>query len=309
MNYNLEEMRLEMKVDSIIGDLSNKSSIDTYRILQEYLMSKRLESCSGNTICTYSSALINFVKTMDKPISEISTNDIRQYLIQYSDTHSIKKIGLENIRRYLSGFFKWCYDEKYIADNPMVRVRKIKIDKVIKKPFTDEEIARMKDAANQSCCRDAAILNLLITSGLRVSEVSGLDIRDVDLLEREGVCYGKGSKERIFYFDSLTKILIEKYLTERMDDNPSLFVSRMYPYRRLNRGGIEYIIDKIAETAKVNDAYPHRFRRTFATSMIYKGVPIEQVKEMLGHDKIDTTLIYAIVNERDIKMNHRRYMS
>ena len=308
MNYNLEEVRLEMKVDNIINSLSNNTSIDTYRVLQDYLICKRLESCSGHTICTYSSILITFVKAMDKPLAEITTNDIRAYLEEYSAKHNIKKIGLENIRRCLYGFFKWCCEEKFIDDNPMTRIRKIKCPKVIKKPYSDEELARMKDVAIRTCCRDAAIINLLITSGLRVSEVSGLDIRDLDLDEKDGICYGKGAKERVFYYDSFTKIVIERYLSERLDDNPALFVSRMYPYKRLDRGGIEYIVNKIAEKANVSDAYPHRFRRTFATNMIYKGAPIEQVKEMLGHDKIDTTLIYAIVNQRDIKLNHRRYM-
>ena len=153
------------------------------------------------------------------------------------------------------------------------------------------------------------MIEFLNSSGVRVSELCSLDIDDIDFSSNEGIVFGKGSKERIIYFDSRTKVHLEKYLQSRNDDIPALFISSKPPYRRLTPSGVEFIVKRLGETAGIEKCHPHRFRRTLATRLIDRGVPIEQVQKILGHNKLDTTLIYAQVNQTNVKLNHSKFCS
>ena len=287
-------------------DSGDKRTKSKYLILKDFLLAKKLEGCSIKTIRLYYDCLFSFTVRMKNSFADITTQDIRGYLNLYNETHDVSNITLDNMRRIFSTFFEWLHQEDYIDKNPVKKIKRIKIDKVVKKPFTDEEIEHLRDACNN--LRDLALIDLLNSSGIRVSELCGLNRDDIDLNKREGIVFGKGAKERIIYFDAKTKIHLEDYLMRRMDDNPALFVSLRYPYRRLQKSGVEILLKDVGARAGVNDVYPHRFRRTLATNLIDKGVPIEQVQQILGHTKIDTTLIYAIVNQNNIKMNHGRFI-
>lgn len=284
----------------------DKKSRSKYLILKDFLLAKKLEGCSNKTIRLYYDCLFNFTVKLNKPIGEITTQDIRSYLNIYNENHDVSNTTLDNMRRIFSSYFEWLHQEDYIDKNPVKKIKRIKVDKVVKKPFTDEEVEHLRDACNN--IRDLALIDLLNSSGVRVSELCGLNRDDIDLTKREGVVFGKGAKERVIYFDAKTKIHLEHYLMRRLDDNPALFVSLRYPYRRLQKSGVEILLKEIGNRAGISDVYPHRFRRTLATNLIDKGVPIEQVQQILGHTKIDTTLIYAIVNQNNVKMNHGRFI-
>lgn len=283
-----------------------KRTRSKFLILKDFLLAKKLEGCSNATIKLYYDIIFHFIIAIKKDIQDISTSDIRSYLNIYSDSHDITNSSLDNMRRVFSSFFEWLVQEDYIVKNPVKKIKRIKIDKIVKKSFTDEEIVRLKDACRN--IRDLALIELLNSSGIRVSELCSLNRDDIDLSNREGVVFGKGAKERVIYFDADTKIHLENYLSKRIDDSPALFVSLRYPYKRLQKSGVEILIKDIGVRAGVDDVYPHRFRRTLATNLINKGMPIEQVQQILGHNKIDTTLIYAIVNQNNVKMNHERFM-
>ena len=277
-----------------------------YKILKSFLLAKKFEGCSVETLKGYFNVLFNFIQYIDVSLIDVKSDDIRKYLVYYQETHNVKPITVESMRRVLLSFYTWLFNEEYIVKNPVAKIKKIKVQKTIKKPFTDEELEKIKDACN--CYRDLALVEFLYSSGIRVSELCALDIGDMDFSNRETVVYGKGGKERVVYFDAKTKLHLQRYINLRTDTNPALFVRRKYPFARIDKGGIEFILKELGEKAEVNDVHPHRFRRTFATNLLDKGVPIEQVQILLGHSKIDTTLIYASINQQSVKLNHSKYM-
>lgn len=275
-------------------------------ILRAFLSTKKFEGCSSATLNGYCSVVYSFLYSLTKSPLEVKASDIRNYLIDYQRENRCSNRTLDNMRLVISSFYNWLENENYIVKNPSKKIKRIKYDKVVLQPFSDEEMEALRDACTNY--RDLSIIEFLYSSGCRVSEACSLDKGDIDFIKREAIICGKGKKERIIYFNAKAKIHIMRYITKRIDNNPALFVGLKYPYRRLDRGGIEFICKEIGERANVPHCHPHRFRRTLATNLIDKGVPIEQVQTLLGHSKIDTTLLYANVNQQNVKANHSRHV-
>lgn len=246
------------------------------------------------------------LESVNKSIKHIVTDDIRTYLTNYKENKNAGKVTIDNIRRILSSFFSWLEDEDYILKSPVRRIHKVKTAKVVKDIYSDETLELMRD--NCTTKRDLAIIDLLASSGMRVGELVSLDRDDINFNERECVVFGKGSKERLVYFDARTKIHLQNYLDERSDNNSALFVSLKAPYERLQIGGVESRLRELGKKLNLTKVHPHKFRRTLATSAIDKGMPIEQVQQLLGHQKIDTTMHYAMVKQQNVKIAHRRYI-
>lgn len=275
-------------------------------ILRTFLVTKKFEGCTPSTLNGYYNILYGYLYSLDKSPLEAKASDIRAYLIGYQNEHQCSNRTLDNMRLVFSSFYNWLENEGYIVKNPLKRIKRIKYDKVILQSFTDEEMESLRDACRT--CRELAIIEFLYSTGCRVSEVCALDKSDVNFVHRETIIFGKGKKERVVYFNAKAKLYILKYLSTRSDNNPALFVTKKYPYRRIERSGIEFICKKIGDKAGVEHCHPHRFRRTLATNLIDKGVPIEQVQTLLGHSKLDTTLLYANVNQSNVKTNHSKHV-
>ena len=241
-----------------------------------------------------------------KPVIHLRTDDLRNYLAEYQSANGCSKGNLDNIRRILSSFFSWLEEEDFVLKSPVRRIHKIKQPKIVKETYSDEALERMRDECENA--RDLAIVNLLASTGMRVGELVGLDRDDVDFKNRECVVFGKGSKERVVYFDARTKIHLENYLASRTDDNPALFVSLLKPHQRIALSCVEIRIRKLGKKLGLSRAHPHKFRRTLATRAIDKGMPIEQVQRLLGHTKIDTTLQYAMVDQNNVKLSCRKFI-
>lgn len=188
----------------------------------------------------------------------------------------------------------------------MRRIHKIRTGKIVKEIYTDESMEIMRDKCKE--IRDLAIIDLLSATGMRVGELVKLNIEDIDFNERECIVQGKGDKQRRVYFDARTKIHLQNYLDSRNDDNKALFVSLIEPYNRLKISGVEIRMRSLGRRLNINKVHPHKFRRTLATRAIDKGMPIEQVQHLLGHQKIDTTLQYAMVSQNNVKISHRKYI-
>jgi site-specific recombinase XerD len=244
--------------------------------------------------------------TVDKPVREIGTDDLRNYLAYYQKERSSSKVTIDNMRRIFSSFFGWLEDEDYILKSPVRRIHKIKAEKTIKDTFSDEGVERLRDACKE--IRDLAMIDLLSSTGMRVGELVRLNREDINFHERECVVLGKGNNERVVYFDARTKIHLLNYLEGRRDNNPALFVSLALPHERMMIGGVETRLREIGKRADLPKVHPHKFRRTLATRAIDKGMPIEQVQRLLGHVKIDTTMHYAMVNQANVKTSHRKFI-
>ena len=271
-----------------------------------FIVAKRIEGCSEKTLTYYRKTIEAMLSGIGKTPQQITTDDLRKYLTSYQVQRKSSKVTIDNIRRILSSFFSWLEDEDFIVKSPVRRIHKIKTAKVIKDTYTDEALEQMRDSCTTA--RDLAIIDLLASSGMRVGEMVTLNRDDINFIERECVVFGKGNKERLVYFDARTKIHLQNYLESRTDDNPALFVSLKAPYERLMIGGVETRLRELGKRLNLPKVHPHKFRRTLATTAIDKGMPIEQVQQLLGHQKIDTTMHYAMVKQQNVKLAHRKYI-
>lgn len=275
-------------------------------LVQIFLSAKRVEGCSDKTVLYYDSTIRNVLNAVGKDVREVTTDDLRIYLDRYQSANGVSKVTIDNIRRILSSFFAWLEDEDYITKSPVRRIHKVKTCKTVKETYSDEALELMRD--HSECVRDLAIIDMLASTGMRVGELVKLDRNDIDFANRECIVLGKGNKQRKVYFDARTKIHLQRYLNGRKDDNPALFVTLQRPYNRLQISGVEIRLRRLGEKLNLNKVHPHKFRRTLATMAIDKGMPIEQVQQLLGHQSVDTTLQYAMVNQSNVKQSHRRYI-
>ena len=276
-------------------------------LLGAFISSKKVEGCSDKTIHYYKSSIEKLIATVKKNVSDISTNDIRCYLAEQQEQRGLSKVTIDNLRRIYSSFFSWLEDEDYITKSPVRRIHKVRTDALVKEVLTDENIEVLRDSCQE--LRDIAMIDLLLSTGMRVGELVKINREDIDFQERQCVVFGKGNKEREVYFNARTKIHLKKYLEQRTDTNPALFVSLHEPHTRLTISGVEVRLRQLGKKVNLNKVHPHKFRRTLATMAIDKGMPIEQVQKMLGHVKIDTTLHYAMVNQTNVKMAHRKFLN
>ncbi len=272
-----------------------------------FIATKRLEGRSEKTLALYRFNIEKMLEMSEKNVCVMDTDDIRGYLYGYQERNGVSKATVDNVRRNLSGFFKWLEDENYIFKSPLRRIHKIKLTIPVKETYADEDLEKLRDDCEE--LRNLAIIDLLYSTGIRVGELVNLDIEDINFEERECVVLGKGDKERIVYFDARTKLHLKKYLNARMDSNPALFVAIKRPHHRLHSGGVEIMLRKMGIKCEVGNVHPHKFRRTMATTAIDKGMTIEQVHRLLGHEKIDTTLQYAMIKQSNVKMAHKKFIS
>lgn len=275
-------------------------------LLTLFLTAKEVEGCSPKTIAYYESTLQHMTKALAKPYTRISSDDLRGYLNRYENERHAGKVTIDNIRRIMSSFFAWLEDEDYIVKSPVRRIHRVKTAVIAKEVLSDENLETLRDRCGT--LRDLAIVDILASTGMRVGELVGLNIADVNLQERECLVTGKGNKQRPVYFGARTKLHLTAYLQSRNDSNPALFVALNGDGDRISIGGIESRLRRLGKDAGINRVHPHKFRRTLATHAIDKGMPIEQVQKLLGHARIDTTMHYVMVNQNNVKASHRRYL-
>lgn len=190
--------------------------------------------------------------------------------------------------------------------SPVRRIHKVRSEITVKETISDEQLETLRDNCTE--LRDLAMVDFLASSGVRVGELVRINRSDIDFGERQCVVLGKGNKERTVYFNARAKIHLQNYLASRTDSSEALFVSLAAPFNRLTISGVEYRIRQLGKSSNIGRLHPHKFRRTMATMAIDRGMPIEQVQRLLGHVKIDTTLHYAMVNQNNVKIAHRKYL-
>lgn len=277
------------------------------KIVRRFLTVKHLAGCSEHTVKTYQFHLQKLALNLRCPLQDLDTNDLRCFLAAYKEKRKVSNVTLENMRLCLSSFFGWLYEEGLIKKNPMRRIGRIKADKVIKKPFSGEEMERIRMNCQRE--RDLAILEFLYSTGVRVSEAVRLNRDQINFNQSECVVFGKGGKERTVYLNSKACIHLRRYLDSRTDDNPALFVGIKKPHQRLSKEGIEAILRGIGRSSGVDHVHPHRFRRTMATNALNRGMPVQEVRQLLGHEKMDTTMIYCTVSQEGVKLSHKKFIA
>lgn len=302
LKHNLSRYEIQQRTDSTTED----ASTENMQLTDAFLSAKRIEGCSEKSLSYYRKTIETMSEKIGKGITHITTNDLRSYLTGYQTERKSSKVTIDNIRRILSSFFSWLEDEDYILKSPVRRIHKVKTAVTIKETYTDEALETMRDHCDS--LRDLALIDMLASTGMRVGELVLLNRDDINFEERECVVFGKGSKERMVYFDARTKIHLQNYLDQRTDSNNALFVSLKAPYERLQIGGVESRLRELGKRLSLPRVHPHKFRRTLATMAIDKGMPVEQLQRLLGHQRIDTTLQYAMVKQSNVKIAHRKYI-
>lgn len=306
---NISQMKKlqETLLKHLAENEAKTEEIPNIEYLKMFIDAKQIEGCSERTLQYYRVTIEHMLGSIDTPIRKITTDEIRGYLVDYQKVNNCSKVTVDNVRRNMSSFFSWLEEEDYILKSPMRRIHKIKTKQPVKETITDEMIEKLRD--NCTCVRDLAMIDLLYSTGIRVGELVGLNISDIDFEERECIVFGKGDKERRVYFDAKAKLHLQEYIESRTDNNPALFVTLDAPHARLKISGVEIRVRELGRKLNIDKIHPHKFRRTMATRAIDKGMPIEQVQKILGHSQIDTTMQYAIVNQNNVKVSHRRYIA
>ena len=257
---NIAQMKKLQEV--LIKNLSDarpeKEQISNQEYLKMFIEAKQIEGCSARTLQYYQVTIEHLLKNIDTVIRKITTDKIRTYLAEYQQRNNCSKVTVDNVRRNISSFFSWLEEEDYILKSPMRRIHKIKTKQPVKEIISDEMIERLRD--NCRCSRDLAMIDLLYSTGIRVGELVGLNISDIDFEERECVVYGKGDKERRVYFDAKAKLHLQNYINSRTDTNPALFVTLDSPYERLKISGVEIRVRELGRKLNIEKIHPHKFR-------------------------------------------------
>ena len=271
-------------------------------LLDCYVSAMKVECRSQKTIDRYVYVIGKMMEFVKVPTRRVSVYHLRNYLTHEKE-RGICEQTLEGYREIFSAYFNWLQRENLIDRNPCVNLGVIKVPKKEKKTYTDAELERL----NWFCgnIRDRAILHFLRSTGCRISEITGLNRDQVNLELLECVVHGKGNKERTVYLDEVAGMILAEYLNGRIDDVPALFINKQHD--RLNPGGVRAMLNKLAEKAGVAHVHPHKFRRTLATGLARHGMPIQEVAKVLGHEKLDTTMKYVVLNKDDVKASYRRY--
>lgn len=311
-----DEMKLilsELEIFSSNYDISKKETALTvyepfipecYRI---YMVSKKIEGLSQETLRTYDLYLRDFLYSISKPLDSITANDIRVYLYQYQQKNDVGNRTMDGRRLVINTFLQWCTDEGYITKNVCKQIHPIKYEAKIREPLTGIEMELVRDACKTY--REKAIIETFYSTGCRVSELARLQKSDIDFKKGEVHLFGKGSKHRISYLNAKAEVALKKYLYSRNDENLSLFISDRKPYHAIQKTTIEQIVRKIGERSGIGRrVYPHLIRHTTATDALERGMNVAEVQKILGHEKLDTTMIYAKVCQENVKYNHKRYI-
>lgn len=293
---NEELISFEMEHGHISGDH------EFYEVLKMFLESKRIEGCSEKTIKHYQYILKRMQELLDIPLRSITVFHLRSYLMKEKE-RGVSDRTLDGYRDVFRSFFGWSTVEGFIEKNPCNNLSKIKFTKKVLTPYSDIEIERLRSKCNSE--RDKAIIMFLLATGCRISEVCSINVDDLDFHNLECTVLGKGNKERTVYFDDVTAMIVQDYLKTRSDSLDALFVGK--GGHRLLPGGVRTMLNHLAEKAGVEHVHPHRFRRTLATNLINRGMSVQEVAKILGHENINTTMTYIYVDKNNVKTSYRKY--
>ena len=277
--------------------------IDSNDLLQAFLDTKLIEGRSEKTIEQYRYILTKMFKRINVQVRQVTVFHLRSYLMKLKAEGKSDQT-LENERSVFSSFFTWLYNEHLLDENPAANLSPIKCQKKVKVPYSDVDLEKLKEAC--TCSRDKAILCFLFSTGCRISEVCQLNREDIDFNNKECTVLGKGNKERTVFLDDVTVMLLKRYLYDRMDEYPALFVGKGTD--RMTPGGVRRVLKKLEKASGVENVHPHRFRRTLATDLIDHGMPIQEVATILGHEKLDTTMTYVYISKNSVRSSYNKYM-
>lgn len=282
--------------------IKTTAEIITDDLLDAYTSALEVGGRSAKTIERYRYILSKMMAAVNTPTRSITVYHLRKYLADEKE-RGISDRTLEGYRQVFSAFFSWLQRERLIDTNPCLNLSPIKYTKKQKDIYSDADFEKLK--MNCETVRDRAIICFLQSTACRISEMTALNRGDVDLRTLECKVLGKGNKERIVYLNQVAGMMLKEYLDQRTDDCEALFIGK--GTTRMTPHGIRKMLKNLGCDAEVDHVHPHKFRRTMATNLIKHGMPIQEVAAILGHDKLDTTMQYVVLDKTDIKYSYNKY--
>jgi integrase/recombinase XerD len=316
-HVDVENLRkLEPQIELLLSDYeieARKTEVIPYgsdipETVEVYIVSKKISGLSDKTLYLYHAVLADFFRTVQKKPEQVMANDIRVYLYLYQKNHGISNRTLDSRRTILCGYFNWMAAEEYICRNPAINIPPIKYERKHKRAMTQMDLEKVRLSCETK--RERAVIEMLYSTGCRVTELERLNISDINFETKEVTLFGKGDKHRVSYLNAKAEVALRDYLGERTDGNPALFVYDRKPYSRLKKSGIEFLIRKLMQRTSgvTTHVTPHVFRHTTATTALDRGMNIVDVSRLLGHAKIETTMEYITTNSNSVKSNHQNYV-
>lgn len=291
----------EQKNEVVIYD--ETSDIAAYK---QFFVSKKIQRLSSGTLNLYMQTINLFMRSVRKPFSDVTTNDIRLFIANREMIDNVSKGTLSRERGCIVRFFKWLCNEEYIAKDPGARVENIKVPKRMKQEFSELEVEKLRSATTNS--KEALVIELLLSTGCRVSELVSLNFRDYDQENDSITVIGKGNKQRTLYLNAKAKIALNQYLKDMPHITGPIFFGQTAG-KEMTSAGVQKLVKRLGDRAGVANVHPHRFRRTAATLARRHGMPIELVMNFLGHESIDTTLKYSMIGDEELKLSHQKFVS
>lgn len=294
-DYDIAEKSTEVAV--VDNDLPKEAKI--------YLVSRKIDGLAEGTIIQYKRIIETLFEEVHKPIPEITTEDLRVFFYQMQ-SRQISNRTLDTYRAYLMAMFTWLCVNEYIVKNPMMPIKPFKYERKSKKALTDMELEKIRKVCKDAL--DVAIIEVLYSTACRVSELVEIKLEDINFDAKEiEIRHGKGNKARTTYLNAKAILAINEYIKDR--DYPSVYLFESYrkPHNQLCKRRIQEICKRLSDDSKIK-IHPHKMKRTTATHLLQKGMPLEEIKELLGHEDISTTLIYANINQDNVKYNHKKYL-
>lgn len=310
LNKNLTEEELDLILDSYAILEKPEGFKNNTELLQLYLKDKTMQGLSTQTLYNYSLILNSFFQFLnDLPLYTITARHIKNFLFSYQAKKSCSLRTIDKYRQYINSFFHWCVDEGYLEKSPGAQIHPIKYDIKSRSGLTQLELEWLREACSTD--RDRALIEFLYSTGARVSEVAEVKKSDINWQEKTVHLFGKGRKHRTSFLNAKSEVALTKYLSSRQDNNDYLFVSIKKPYNKLKKDAIEKIIRNISIRAfeKIGRKItPHILRHTTATTALQNGMPIEDISKLLGHENIETTMIYAKTSLEEVQSAHKKYI-
>lgn len=309
----IDQGALRVIIEDVLSsyDVTLKDGLDAVSDLPEkiglYMDAKRLDGLSEKTLKNNAYHLNRFARFVQKKAAAISTVDLRKFLSHLMETRSLKSTSLESEKSILKAFFAWLEEEEYIGKNPAKKIKPTKVDKRIRKALTLEELELMRDACTTT--RQRCMFELFYSAGIRLDELHGVDVGHLNWQDNSIRVIGKGNKERVVYFSDRAKIYLKRYIAERgMLGTDALFITSKQPHARMGHKSIQNEIKAIAKAAGITKpVYPHLLRHSFATHGLKSGMSLNVIHDLLGHEKLDTTLIYARTDQETAQYEYKKY--
>lgn len=291
-------------------------------LVKRFLVAKMVKGCSDSTVKLYRDEIPKIFYKIGKTVDDITADDIRLYLAKRMKIDGITPTTANNELRYLRSFFGWCMAEEILTKNPTLKIDRIKCKKKGVETFTEIEIEKLRESAPDE--RIKCMIELLFSTGCRVTELVNIKLEEIS--GNKILIHGKGNKDRTVFINAKSQIAIEKYMALRKDDNPYLFAGgysgptprrlNWWKYKslvtldkHLDTGSVEQTTRRLGKKLGIGRTNPHKFRKTCATMALKRGMPIEQVSKMLGHEQITTTQIYLSIDQEDLENSHKKYVT